>query len=40
MYKLQMSKPNKNDCKNGKQTNLLVQGDRSAVQKSQITVDT
>ena len=35
-----MPKPNRNDCKNGKQTNLLVQGTRSAVQKSQVTVDT
>ena len=35
-----MPKPNRNGCKNGKQTNLLVQGARSAVQKSQITVDT
>ena len=34
-----MLKPNRNGCKNGKQTNLLVQGSRSAVQKSQITVD-
>ena len=39
MYKLQMPKPNRNNCKNGKQTNLLVQGGRSAVQKSQIKVD-
>ena len=35
-----MPKPNRNDCKNGKQTNLPVQGARSVVQKSQITVDT
>ena len=35
-----MLKPNRNGCKNGKQTNLLVQGVRSAVQKSQTTVDT
>ena len=35
-----MPKPNRNGCKNGKQTNLLVQGTRSAVQKSQVTVDT
>ena len=35
-----MPKPNKNGCKNGKQTNLLVQGNRSAAQKSQVTVDT
>ena len=35
-----MPKPNRNGCKNGKQTNLLVQGTRSAVQKSQATVDT
>ena len=35
-----MPKPNKNDYKNGKQTNLLVQGARSAAQKSQITIDT
>ena len=35
-----MLKPNRNGCKNGKETNLLVQGARSAVQKSQITVDT
>ena len=34
-----MPKPNRKGCKNGKQTNLLVQGIRSAVQKSQITVD-
>ena len=34
-----MPKPNRNGCKNGKQTNLLVQGTRSAVQKSQVTVD-
>ena len=40
MYRLQMAKPNKNDCKNGKQANLLVQGARSNVQKLQITVDT
>ena len=35
-----MPKPNRNRCKNGKQTNLLIQGARSAVQKSQIGVDT
>ena len=35
-----MPKPNRNGCKNGKQTNLLVQGTRSAAQKSQVTVDT
>ena len=35
-----MPKPNRNGCKNGKQTNLLVQGTRSAVQKSQVTADT
>ena len=35
-----MPKPNTNGCKNGKQTNFLVQGIRSAVQKSQVTVDT
>ena len=35
-----MPKPNRNGCKNGKQTKLLVQGTRSAVQKSQVTVDT
>ena len=35
-----MPKPNTNGCKNGKQTNLLVQGTRRAVQKSQVTVDT
>ena len=40
MYKLQIPKPNRNDCKNGKQTNLLVQAARSAVQKPQVTVDT
>ena len=34
-----MPKLNRNDYKNGEQTNLLVQGPRSAVQKSQITVD-
>ena len=35
-----MPKPNRNDCKNGKQTNLLVQSAISAVQKPLITVDT
>ena len=35
-----MPKLNRNDCKNGKQTSLPVQDPRSAVQKSQITVDT
>ena len=35
-----MPKSNRNGCKNGKQTYLLVQGTRSAVQKSQVTVDT
>ena len=40
MYKLQMLKSNRNDCKNDKKTNLLGEGARSAVQKSQITVDT
>ena len=35
-----MPKPNRNGCKIGKQTNLLVQGNRTAVQKSQVTVDT
>ena len=35
-----MPKPKRNGCKNGKQTDLLVQGARNAVQKSQITVDT
>ena len=35
-----MQKPNRNGCNNGKQTNLLVQVTRSAVQKSQVTVDT
>ena len=35
-----MPKPNRNACKNGKQTDLLVQGTRSAVQKSQVTVNT
>ena len=35
-----MQKPNRNCCKNGKQTNLPVQGTWSAVQKSQVTVDT
>ena len=40
MYRLQMAKPNKNDCENGKQANLLVQGARSDVQKLQMTVDT
>ena len=39
-HNVQMPKPNRNGCKNGKQTNLLVQGTRSAVQKSQVTVDT
>ena len=33
-----MPKPNRNGCKNDKQTNLLVQGASSAVQKSQVTV--
>ena len=40
MYKLQMPKPNRNDCKNSKQTKLLVQDARSTGQKSQITVET
>ena len=35
-----MPKLNRNGCKNGKQTNLLVQGTTSAVQKFQVTVDT
>ena len=35
-----MRKPNRNGYKIGKQTNWLVQGTRSAVQKSQVTVDT
>ena len=35
-----MLKPNRNNCKNDEQTNLLVQGASSALQKSQITVDT
>ena len=35
-----MPKPNRNACKNGKQTNLLVHGARNAIQKSQKTVDT
>ena len=35
-----MPKTNKNCCKNGNQTNLLVQGIRSAVQKFQVTLDT
>ena len=39
-HNVQMPKPNTNGCKNGKQTNFLVQGTRSAVQKSQVTVDT
>ena len=39
MHNVQMPKPNTNGCKNGKQTNFLVQGIRSAVQKSQVTVD-
>ena len=34
-----MPKRNRNDCKNGKQTDLLVDGIRSAAQKSQVTVD-
>ena len=34
-----MPKPNRNGCKNTKQTNLLVEGARSGVQKSQITVE-
>ena len=40
MYKLQMPKPTRNNCENGKHTNLLVQVAGSAVQKSQITVYT
>ena len=54
-HNIQMPKPNRNDCKSGKQTNLLVQGNdcksgkqtnllvqgaTSALQKSQITLDT
>ena len=39
-HNVQMPKPNKNCCKNCKQTNLLVQGIRSAVQKFQVTLDT
>ena len=39
-HNVQIPKPNRKDYKNGKQTNLLVQGTRSAVQKSQITVET
>ena len=35
-----MPKLNRNGCKNGKQTNLLVQGTTSAVQKHQVRVDT
>ena len=35
-----MPKPIRNVCKNDKQTNLLVQCTRSAVKKSQVTVDT
>ena len=35
-----MPKQNRNECKNGKQTNLLIQGARRAVQKFQIAVDT
>ena len=35
-----MPKPNRNGCKNGKKTNLLEQGCRSAVQESQVTVET
>ena len=38
MHDVQMPKPNRNACKNGKQTDLLVQDTRSAVQKSQVTV--
>ena len=34
-----MAKPNRNDCKKWK-ANLLVQGARSVVQKSQVTIDT
>ena len=34
-----MPKPHRNGCKNGKQTNLLVQG-ISDVQNFQVTVDT
>ena len=32
MHNLQMPKPSRNDCKNGKQTDLLVQGSKSAAQ--------
>ena len=35
-----MPKPNRNACKNGKETNLLIQGTGSAVQNSQVPVDT
>ena len=37
---VQMPKPNRSNCKNGRQTDLLGQGVRSAAQKSQVTVDT
>ena len=40
MLNVQLTRAKKHDCKNGEQTNLLVQGARSAAQKSQITVDT
>ena len=30
-----MPKPNRNDCKNGKQIDLLVKGARSSVQQTQ-----
>ena len=39
-HNVQIQKPNRNGCKNGKETNLLVQGTGSAVQNSQVTVDT
>ena len=39
-HNAQVPKSNRNDCKNGKQINLLVKDARKAVQKSQITADT
>ena len=39
-HNAQVPKSNRNDCKNGNQTNLLVKDARKAVQKSQITADT
>ena len=40
MYIVQMPKRTRNNCKNGKQTSLVVKGARSVKQKSQTTVYT